>query len=346
MQKSRLPLSERQQTVLRALVRAYVGAAAPVGSATLSQTLSVKLSSASIRNTMAELAELGLIEQPHASAGRLPTEQGLRLFVDELMRAHDVVGWERRTIAMQMGELGVDDPLEAASTVLAERTRQLGFAVLPRLDRVALRHVSLIRLSRERVLVVLVSLSGATYQRILNDDRSGAQAELERIEAEFNQRLGGHSLLELRELLEVERERLRGRAAELQHRTLLAAVRALTGEARARGDVLLSSRTPVLEQPEFHDPERVRGLLLAVEAREALLTFLDQVLEQPGVVVTFGGEVGLPELRDCAVVTAPCAAGAESLGLVGVLGPSRMDYPRVVPLVELLSELVAEKMVA
>lgn len=318
---------------MRALVRAYVGGGAPVGSTTLAHTLPVKLSSASVRNTMAELTALGLIEQPHTSSGRVPTEAGLRIFVDALVDRHDVVGWERRLIAHELDEAAADVSLRVASELLSAHTRQLGFAVLPRLDRVALRHLHLIRISSERVLVVLVSRAGVTYQRVIRDTRSGDQAKLGRVEAELNQRLAGHTLPELRVLLERENEAV-----------LLAAIEALSAEAAVLGDVVVATRSSLFEQPEFHDPERLRELLAALETNEALVAILDRVLDQPGVAVTFGSEVEVPQLRDCAVVSAACGGEDRPLGLVGVLGPSRMDYGRVIPLVNLFSRLVTEKL--
>lgn len=337
-------LTDRQETVLRALVGAYVGSAAPVGSALLSHTLAIKLSPASIRNTMAELGELGLIEQPHTSAGRVPTEAGLRRFVDDLLDPQDVDEWERRRLALELGDVGSDASLRVASELLSRCTHQLGFAVLPRLDRVGIRHASLIRVSSERVLVVLVSQAGVTYQRVLRDRESGDQRRLDRLAGELNRRLGGRTLPEVRRLLEQETGRLR-RRADLLLRGLLAAVRELTGEAARGAELLLASPVPLLDHPEFHDPERARELLEALETRETLRAFVDRVLERPGVAVTFAGEVELPVLRDCAVVSAACGAGGP-LGRVGVLGPSRMDYARVIPRVDLLSQLVTEKLSA
>jgi heat-inducible transcriptional repressor len=339
-----MELSEREQTVLSALVRAYVGEAGPVGSTRLSHTLPVKLSSASIRATMTHLMDLGLIEQPHTSAGRVPTEAGLRLFVDQLLEHPEVGPWQQRAIRRELGGAASDASLQLASDLLSQLTRQVGFAVLPRLDRVALRHLSLIRVSSERVLVVLVSRAGVTYQRFIRDSDFGDQRALERLEAELNRRIAGHTLPALRGILEDERAALRDRA-RVRLRAMSATVDELEREARVEADVLVAGRTPLLDQPEFRDPERLRGLLEALETRETLLAFVDRVLESRRVAVTFGGEVdAVPELRNCAVVSAGCTGGGEPLGLVGVLGPSRMDYPRVVSLVELLSELVSEKL--
>lgn len=329
---------------MRALVRAHLCGSGPVGSATLSHTLPVPLSAASIRTTLGELSELGLLEKPHASAGRTPTESGLRLFVDELVDPRGIGDWERREIAQELEATAADASLRVASALLSERTHQLGFAILPRLDRVALRHVSLIRLSSERVLVVLVSRSGVTYQRVIRDERSGDQARLERIEAELNRRVAGHTLCDLRVLLEQESARLRDRVERLVLETLISAVSALADETRGEADVVIPTRRPLVEQPEFHDPERLREIWAALETHEALLALIDRVMARGGgVAVTFGGEVDVPALRQCAAVAATCGSGAAS-AVVGVLGPARMDYPRVIPLVHLFSELVAEKL--
>ena len=148
-------LSTRQASVLRAMVGAYVGEAAPIGSTTLANLLPVKISSASIRNTLAELTEMGLTEQPHKSAGRVPTERGLRLFVDRLLDPGSLGAYERHAIAVSMDEAREDSVVSVASQLLSECTHQLGFVVTPRLDCIVLKHVSLVRLSSERVLVVL-----------------------------------------------------------------------------------------------------------------------------------------------------------------------------------------------
>ena len=153
--------------MLRAVVMAYFGDAAPIGSGTIAQLLPVKLSPATIRNTLAELGALGLVKQPHVSAGRVPSERGLRLFVDELQDREVLPAYEIRTIASRLADADAEGAMHVASQILSERTRQLGFVVAPRLDRVVLRHVSLVRLSSERLLVVLISQTGAAYRRVM-----------------------------------------------------------------------------------------------------------------------------------------------------------------------------------
>jgi len=337
-------LSARQVTVFRALVATYVGEASPVGSATLARTLSVPLSSATIRNIMVELMEYGLIEQPHPSAGRMPTERGLRLFVDELLAPQVIDHYERRSVARELEDIDNEDSFRAASQLLSEHTRQLGFVVRPRLERAVLRHVSLVRLSSERLLVVLVSQSGVTYRRVVEDDGQHDQAGLDRIAASLNERLSGRTLLQLRSLLEREARDTRQRARTLLTRALEVAGRVLECEAFSEGELVIATRLALLDHPEFHNPERLRQLLETLDTGETLLALLDGMLERPGVGVAFGGELDEPGLANCAVVAAPYGDEASPQGLVGVFGPIRMNYSRVIPVVDYFSQIVSHKL--
>ena len=214
------PLSSRQASVLRAMVMAYVGSAAPVGSTTVSHVLPVSLSPASIRNTLAELTELGLVAKPHRSAGRIPTECGLRHFVDALLTPSDLAAYEQRTIAYSLEDTLVDSVARVASQLLSEHTRQLGFMVAPRIDRLALRHVSLVRLSTDHLLVLLISQSGVTHRRVIEDDSNDDQAALDRIATMLNERIVGLTLREARAGLAREANALRHSADRWVERVL------------------------------------------------------------------------------------------------------------------------------
>lgn len=335
-------LSERQALVLRALVSSYVGEAGPVASETLAALVPVALSPASVRNTLGELAARGLVEKPHPSAGRVPTERGLRLYVDRLLDPARLGPWERRELAGVLGEAG-GDVVHAASQLLSERTRQLGFVVAPRLDRLVLRHVSLVRVSTDCVLAVLVSAAGTVYQRVIRDPGEADQPELERLAAVLNERASGRTLREVRSLLESEARALRSRADRLWGRALRlgALVDAAGG---ADGDLVIASRRALLEQPELQDAERIRQLFEALEAKQRVLGLLDRVLRDRGVRVTLGDEMADPDLRSFALVTAPYGDADSPLGVLGVIGPSRMNYARVIPFVDCLSRLVTEQL--
>jgi heat-inducible transcriptional repressor len=359
-------LSERQRRVLRALVAAFVGEAAPVGSKTLSHLLAFNLSAASIRNTMSELSEMGLIEKPHASAGRVPTEHGMRVFVDHLVPTEEVASSERRALRQGLEEESdAEGVIQTTSQLLSQLTRQLGFVVSPKLARVQLRHLSLVRLSRRRILVMLISEAGQIHRRSIDDLESGDQAELDRIAAILNERVTGHTLDELVVLLRQEAVRMRARAEDAIARAIRLGERALalTAESDASGDLVIATHMALLDQPEFCDPERLRELFGAIETKEKLVELFERVLESEahyggGVRVALGEELAEPGLRHCALVAAPYGGGPAtaldaamhesqgargSLGVLGVIGPSRMNYARIIPLVGFCSRLVTEK---
>jgi len=338
-------LSERQAAVLRAVVMAYVGEAAPIGSRTVSHLLPMNLSPASIRSTLTELAALDLVEKPHASAGRIPTDRGLRLFVDQLLDADQLAAYERRTIAYSLDGAEIGSLETIASQLLSERTRQLGFVVAPRIDRVLLRHVSLVRLTTDQVLVVLVSRSGATYRRIISDSSNDGQSKLDRIALMLNERIVGLTLVEAREELVREASALRHRADRWLERVLELGTLAVSPDEDGPIDLILGTRLALLEQPEFHDSDRIRDLFAAVETKERLVEILDGMLVAGGTRVVFGDEVDEPGLHRCAVVASSYGAGAP-IGVLGVIGPSRMDFGRVIPLVDFLSHAITEKLSA
>jgi heat-inducible transcriptional repressor len=338
-------LSERQAAVLRAIVMAYVGEAAPIGSRTVSHLLPMNLSPASIRSTLTELAALDLVEKPHASAGRVPTDHGLRVFVDQLLDADELAAYEQRTIAYSLDGAETGSLAAIASQLLSERTRQLGFVVAPRIDRVMLRHVSLVRLTTDQVLVVLVSKSGATYRRVIADSSDDAQATLDRIALVLNERIVGLTLATAREELAREARALRKHADRWLERVLELGALAVAPDQDGPIDLILGTRLALLEQPEFHDADRIRDLFATVETKERLVEILDGMLEPGGTRVAFGDEVDEPGLHRCAVVASSYGADAP-IGVLGVIGPSRMDFGRVIPMVDFLSHAITEKLSA
>jgi heat-inducible transcriptional repressor len=335
-------LTARQADVLRAVVDGYVAEATPVGCETIVALLPVHLSPASVRNTLAELSRLGLVDKPHPSAGRVPTQLGFRVYVDQLLAPSPLCAAERRDLAGSVREAPADAIARVASRLLSERTRQLGFVEPPRLDRIVLRHVSFVRVSTERVLVVLISSQGTAFQRLIEEPGRGGQAELDRMAASLNERLGGRTLREVRNLLVGEAAALRSQADWLLERALRtgSAVESIAGEV----ELVIATRLALLDQPEFHDPDRIRELFEAVETQERLVRVLERVIESGRVQVTFGGEMDEPALRECALVAAPYGREGRPLGALGVIGPHRMDYAHVIPLVDYLSRLLTGRL--
>lgn len=332
-------LSPRQGEVLRAVVGAWVGHAQPVASETIAQLLTVSWSPATVRSTLAELAELGLVTKPHASAGRFPTEEGLRFYVRRLLGPQRLGSDEKRDLAARVVGSDLEQLLHSASRVLSERTRQLGFVLGPRVAEVQIRHVALVRLSTERVLAVLVTGEGATLRRLIEDEGSDDQGELDRMAAMLAETLSTGTLREARERLAREWRALRREADRLRERALRLA-RAALAETGDDGDLVFATHLAVLDQPEFQDPERLRELFRAIDTRARLIAMVDEVLSASGVTVRLGSEVPEPVLRHCALVAAPWGEA----GALGVIGPSRMDYARVIALVGYLSQVVTEKL--
>jgi heat-inducible transcriptional repressor len=336
-------LTPRQEEVLRAVVASYVADATPVGSAALSRVLNPRLSSASIRHTLAELGELGLLEQPHTSAGRIPTQSGLRLFIDRLRPESRVSDVDRRAIDFEVDEAGPASLARVASRLLSERTHLLGFAVVPRVRRLILQHVSLVRLGGERILAVLVSTTGAVHQRVIADPARLDQRQLDEAAGLLNQRVVGLTLPEVRASLEREARDQRRQADRLLAIALALGSRALSADESEGDDLVIATRLALLDQPEFQDPERLRELFEAVETRERLLEVIDRMLEDRGVHVALGDEVDEPALHRCALVAAPYG-GEAPMGAIGVIGPSRMDYARVMALVDYFSKALTDKL--
>lgn len=333
------PLTERQGQVLHAVVSSFVGGAAPVASEMIAAWLPVQLSPQSVRNTLAELEQLGFVDKPHRSAGRVPTARGLRAFIDQLLAVRELAPYEKRDLAGRLDDSASADLDEAASRLLSERTRLLGFVVPPALEDVVLRRLSFVRLSSERVLAVLVSEGGRAHQRVLEHPGRGDQLELDAMAASLSERLSGQTLREARKRLVAEAAALRSRADLLLERVLRDLP--LASDASAH-DVVVATRLALLDQPEFQDPERVRALLRAVEDKARLLVLLDQVLAAQGVCVAFAGELGAGELDGLAFVATRYGPRGSQTGTLGVIGPRRMDFARVIPLVGYVSRLLSE----
>jgi heat-inducible transcriptional repressor len=336
-------LTDRQQDVLRAAIRAYLGEAAPIGSKHISHLLLKKLSSATIRATLAELGELGMVQQPHASAGRVPTEQGLRTFIDHLLDRRDVAEYDRRAIEYHVDAAQSDAVALVAAQLLSEQTRLLGFAVAPRLERVRLQHVSLVRLAATRLLAVLVSNTGTAYRRVIAADVDLDQRELDRVASHLTELAVGRTLPEVRDALRREASALRSEADRLLRLAIELGTRAVAAQDE-EVDLVVATRLAVLDQPELRDPRRIREILETLETKERLVEIVDEMLAGGGVQVALGGEMGEPALSHCALVATRYGDEFSPLGAVGVIGPSRMDYSRVIPLVAFCSRAITDKL--
>jgi heat-inducible transcriptional repressor len=347
--------------VLRALVSAYIGQAGPVASTALSHLTSKPLSPASIRNTLGELHEAGLIDKAHASAGRVPTSDGLRLYVDHLLELGDLGPHQQRLLEREFEGFDAGETPKQASQLLSDHTRQLGFVVAPRVEHLRLRTIHLVPVAERRVLAVLVAENGGMIERVIDVAVPISRRELEKVREHLAERIEGRTLVGLRRFLEDERVRLRGEADDLMRRSWSLGLRACeVSNVSVEEDLVVATRLALLDQPEFSDPERIRGLFGALETNQRLLELLQRIAQADrgemgvGLSMSLGAELGEPSLRDCVLVAVPYGATGVSgepdegipLGVLGVIGPQRMDYGRVIPLVHYCSEIVTRKLLA
>jgi heat-inducible transcriptional repressor len=321
-------LPPRLVEVLLAVLRGYVESGQPVGSREALDQSGLAVSGATVRSAMAELMELGLLEQPHTSAGRVPTDAAFRLWVDQLLHDPLAAGALPRGLARE--------PLESrrrAVDVLTEVTGQLGFCLSLESERLRLEQLRLVRVSSERVMALLVTEGGGVRTRLL-DERELDARKLERISSALSRLVAGLSLEEARTRLEREIEGDRAQSDALWRK--LVALGRLGLEVALESELYVGDKTRLFDQPEFEDGQRLRELLRALDEKERMLALLDKVLERGELRVVIGEELGDPGVARCAVVAEPIGPAPLRSGL-GVIGPVRMRYDRVIPVVRYVS---------
>ncbi len=340
MNYNMLMLSERAQSLLKILVERYIAEGQPVGSRALSRFSSLELSPATIRNVMADLEEMGFVSSPHTSAGRVPTPKGYRFFVDTLLTVLPMEEMERQQLEES---LTPDDPhrvVSNASQILSDLTHFAGIVVAPRRRGAALRQVEFFGLSEKRVLLVIVASDGEVQNRVLVTDRSYTPSQLTEAANYINQNYAGVEFDQLRtkvrsELLDLHQDISGLMQAAIQ--TGSEALRQPAGEG-----VVISGGRNLLEVGELSgDMGKLRRLFDLFERKTQLLDILETSELAEGVKIFIGGESQLVALDECSIVTAPYEVDGVVVGTVGVIGPTRMAYERVIPIVDVTAKLVS-----
>ena len=334
-------LTDRERRVLEAVIVSYVETAEPAGSRTIAKKYKLGVSAATIRNTMSDLEDRGYLYHPHTSAGRMPTDRAYRVYVDRLMAYCDPTVHEQDRLLRELDETtGIESLLQKAAQVLGILTQELGVAVAPSFDNAVLERLQLMDVASDRILLVLI-LSGGAARTIFVEVNSGLPLEsLDKLATVLNERLSGLTLREVRATL---RERLRearlGTSGdELLNVFVEEADSIFQGSDREESPVMLSSAQMLAEQPEFSSNTQMRTLLELTEQRDLLRQALQQRSEA-GITVTIGGENLDPRLSAFTIVTSTYQSGSLS-GVIGVMGPTRMPYRKVVSLVEHTSRLM------
>ncbi|HEU4484601.1 MAG TPA: heat-inducible transcriptional repressor HrcA [Povalibacter sp.] len=336
-------LNERAQQLLKRLVEHYIRDGQPVGSRTLSKDVGLTLSAATIRNVMADLESLGFVTSPHTSAGRIPTDKGYRFFVDTLLKYEPL---EEARIAQIQTHLGehIDNPkalVAAASRMLSNVTRLAGVVTLPRQSHSALSQIEFIPLSDNRVLAVLVVNGREVQNRILQLERPYSADELRRASNYLNQELGGRELSAIREHLVTQLKQTREHLNELMLDAIRLAQQAVSvPPASGKMEYVMAGETNLMDFAELSNVEKLRRLFDAFTQQRDILNLLDHSLRADGVQIFIGRESGHTILDDCSIVTAPYTLEQEVVGVLGVIGPTRMAYERVIPIVDITAKLL------
>ena len=340
--KNVMELSERSREIFREIVDAYVETGEPVGSRTLSRRLSVALSPATIRNVMADLEEAGLLYAPHTSAGRVPTEEGLRLFVNGLLEVGTLKDDERERIDGQCRATGksVESMLEEALSALAGLSRCAGLVLDPK-TQLGLKHVEFVPLGPGRALVVLVTEDGLVENRVLELPREVTPSALVEAGNFLNARLVGRTLQEARDQVLAEIESQRSQLDLLTGKVVAAGLATWAGGDKG-GQLIVRGQSHLLEDVTvLGDLERIRALFAALETREQLLRLLDLTNHAEGVQIFIGAENDLFSVSGCAMIVAPYHNSADRIvGAIGVIGPTRMNYARIIPLVDYTAKVI------
>jgi len=332
-------LDKRAQVLLKTLIERYIAEGQPVGSRTLSRHSGLDLSPATIRNVMADLEELGLIASPHTSAGRVPTPQGYRFFVDSLLVVKALESSEMHQLEDQLHPDNPQRAIKAASLLLSQLSSFAGIVMAPRRRALSFRQIEFLRLSEKRILLIVVTPEGDVQNRILITERDYTPAELVAAANYINQNYSGHSFEEIRQRLHEELREIRQDLMSLMSIALAA-----SDQAVSEGNepyVISGERNLLAAQDLTQDMGRMRQLFELFERKTSLVQILDLSLRGEGVQIFIGGESGVGAPDEVSVVTSPYKVGGEVVGTVGVIGPTRMAYDRVVPIVEVTAKLLS-----
>lgn len=334
-------LNDRTELLLKSLIQRYISEGQPVGSRTLAKEAGLDISPATVRNVMSDLEEMGFISSPHTSAGRVPTQQGYRFFVDSLLKIKNLTPSVLDEIEDRLG--GEDDPqqlLATASDLLSRITSFAGVVLVPRYRQRGFKQIEFLQLSKTRVLTILVTDNGQVQNRVINVDRVYSQSELVEASNFFNARFSGDQLSHVRRKLLLEMKKDSSELERLMKTVVKMTQGVFTEDVTEKDDVVLSGEMNLLSVPELCELDKLRQLFDAFKTKHDLLGLLDRSMKANGVHIFIGSESGYEALDGCSVVTAPYEVDGRSIGTLGVIGPTRMAYENVIPIVDVTAKLL------
>jgi len=334
-------IGEREQQIFRLLVQQYIDDGNPVGSRTLSKMPGVNVSAASVRNVMGDLEELGLLAAPHTSAGRVPTSDGFRLFVDTMLKVQPMVEGEVGELKARLtADQDETSLLKHATDYLSGFTNMAGVVTLPKRSATIFRQIEFLPLSEQRVLVILVVNEKNVQNRILTLDRDYETAELQEIANYLNNKYAGRALEELGDLVRKDLQETRESMNQQMEQMIKMAGRVFDNDEKEE-DVIVAGQTNLMNFSELSNVESLRDLFEAFNQKRDMYHVLERCISAEGVQIFIGQESGYNVLDMCSLVTSPYEVDGDVVGILGVVGPTRMAYDRVVPVVDVTSKLLS-----
>lgn len=334
-------MDDRKKLILKAIIDSYIDTAEPVGSRTVARRYEIGLSSATIRNEMADLEEMGLLEQPHTSAGRVPSDKGYRFYVDQLMPRKELAVFEieriKRALKLKINEMG--QLISRASVVASDITRYTSMAMTPQMNRSTLKTVQILPINNDKLLVIIVTSAGLVKNSFVKVSDNISPDTLVMLSNFINNKVSGITLeniniADLRD--EIEHE------INLNRDVVMSVVNGIYDclNQIISSDIYLEGTTNILDFPEFHDLPRAKQFLNVLNTKEVLSALMHRSIENGGIKVRIGTENEIDEIKDCSLVTATYSINNEIIGSIGVIGPTRMEYSKVIASLNYISKII------
>jgi heat-inducible transcriptional repressor len=339
-----LDLEPRAREVLREIILQHIAYGEPIGSRTLSKCGKFQLSPASLRNVMADLEDLGFLQQPHTSAGRIPTDRGYRYFIDHLMKSRALTLREREVIDEEVGNASeIDEVLHLSSSVLSKLSDQVGVIFMPTLLQFAIRSMDFILVADNRIMCVAVGVNGVVVNKVIETRYVCSRDELEKISRYITCEFAGCTLDVIRRRLIRMTEQERAQHDQMLQKTISLGIEAVNDVAPFEHELYVEGAASILNKPEFADAASFRKTFLALQEKEKLVEILETCLSEEGLQILVGSESDFTQMHNFSIVARRYGSASAPLGMVGIIGPMRMEYARMAPLVDYLSRALSRK---
>ena len=336
-------LDERSKKILRELISHYCMTGEPVGSRTLSRKGAMGLSPATIRNVLSDLEEMGYIMQPHTSAGRVPTDKGYRFYVNHLMRSHGLNSIQKEIIENQFQHTAgsLQDLLLLTTSLLSSLSHNIALAITPNLEKLILENIDFVPISGKRILAIVITRGGSVSSKVVELEDFLEQDDLVRIANYIKSQFAGQTLPSIRRQILALMRQEQTQYNLLLKKAMMVGQKTLDLATAQQEELLINGASQIVNYPEFSDARKTRELLEALEEKSRIVSLLTQCIEGEGIHILIGSENMQPDLKGLSLISSPYKYHDESIGTLGILGPTRMEYARIVPLVDHIAKVVS-----